>query len=261
MINKVSARAHRDVVVISGTLAATASAAIRQFACHGALIGILGHGHQALEQARREAEAAGGEAIALPVDVANPGEVESASSVVEKHFGPIDVWINNAVADAFHAASAADSIRRVTEAAYLAVVHGTMAALKLMLPRNRGAIVQVAPICADSPLYSSDCGAKTLIQGFCESMRAELKRDARDVSLTTVEIPLESGFHPFISCAGWLGPAPDFAVVEAQAAAEAIYAAAFGHERPASDARDSLQGELIADAMRVLPRPAGSRLR
>lgn len=259
MINKANPRAHRDVVLISGTLAATACATVRRFALQGALIGILGHGREALEQARREAQTAGGEAIALPVDVANPGEIESASSVVERHLGPIDVWINDAIADAFTPV-AAHSSWRSAETAYLAVVHGTMAALKRMLPRNRGVIVQVAPSYADPSLYSVDYGAKRLIQGFCESMRAELMRDARNVNLTMVEVPMRSGSHPFVGSAGWLGAPSYFASIEAQAAAEAIYAAAGVHATATPNGHDIPQGGIIAGGTRYSPGTAGSGL-
>jgi len=236
-------------------LADAACAAIRKFAGQGALIGILGHGREALEQARREAQAAGGDAIALPVDVANPGEIESASSVVERHFGPIDVWINDAFAP-----PGAESFRRSAETSYLAVVHGTMAALKRMLPRNRGAIVQVAPSYADPSLYSVDYGAKRLIQGFCESMRAELMRDARGVNLTMVEIPMRSGSHPFIGSAGWLGAPSYFGSIEAQAAAETIYAAAGIHAAAAPNGPDIAQGGIIAAGTRASSGTAGSGL-
>jgi NAD(P)-dependent dehydrogenase (short-subunit alcohol dehydrogenase family) len=248
MINKANPETNRDVVVISGTLADAVGAAIRRFARQGALIGILGHGREALEQARREAQAAGGDAIALPVDVANPGEIESALSVIERHFGPIDVWINYALAGAF-TPPANDSSRRSAETAYLAVVHGTMAALKRMLPRNRGAIVQVAPSYGDPSLYSVDYGAKRLIQGFCESMRAELMRDARGVNLTMVEVPMRSGSHPFVGSADWLG-ASCLGAIGAQAAAEAIYAAAGLHAAAAPSGHDIPQGGFVAAGMR-----------
>ena len=259
MINKANPGTNRDVVVISGTLADAACAAIRRFARQGALIGILGHGREALEQARREAQAAGGDAIALPVDVANPGEIESASSVVERHFGPIDVWINDAIAGAFTPPAAASS-RRSAETAYLAVVHGTMAALKRMLPRKRGAIVQVAASYADPSLYSVDYGAKRLIQGFCESMRAELMRDACGVNLTMVEVAMRSGSHPFVGSAGWLGAPSYFAGIEAQAAAEAICAAAGAHAAAAPKGHDIPQGGIIAGGTRYSPGAAGSGL-
>lgn len=246
---------HRDVVVVSGTLGVTARAAIQRFAAAGAGIGILGHGWESLEQARHEAKAAGGDSIALAVDVTDPGEVESASSVIERRLGPIDVWINDAVAGVFPELAEPENLRRSTEASYLAVVHGTMAALKRMLPRNRGAIVQVAPSYADPPLYSGDYGAKRLIRGFCESMRSELSREGCEVGLTIVEVPLRFGSHPFVDSAGWVGAPAYFAVIEAQAAAEAIYAAACDHDGSGS----VTTGEMISHRI-LSPRQAGSGL-
>ena len=249
MTKSASALNHRDVVVVSGTLGITARAAVRRFAARGALIGILGHGWESLEEVRREANAAGGDSIALPVDVTNPGEVESASSVIERSLGPIDVWVNDAVG-AFPELAGPDGLRRSTEASYLAVVHGTMAALKRMLPRNRGAIVQVAPSYADPPLYSGDYGTKRLISGFCESMRSELSHEGCAVNLTIVEVPLRFGSHPFVDAAGWLGAPAYFAVIETQAAAEAICAAAYGdHGGTSSDPvahREMISNRMLA---------------
>ncbi|HJU29578.1 MAG TPA: SDR family NAD(P)-dependent oxidoreductase [Candidatus Binataceae bacterium] len=250
-MKKADVRRRRDVVVVSGTLGVTARAAIRQFARDGALVGILGHGWESLEQARHEATIVGGESIALPVDVTNPGEVESASTVIERRLGPIDVWINDAVAGVFPELAEPDGFRRSTEASYLGVVHGTMAALKRMLPRNRGAIIQVAPSYADPPMYSGDYGAKRLISGFCDSMRPELMREGCSVRLTIVEVPLRFGSYPFADSAGWLGAPAYFAVIEAQAAAEAIQAAA-GRDKSASDSSLSREGN-------VTRRPASSR--
>src|SRR5579884_4111364 len=176
--NKKSGDEKQEVVVITGASAGVGRAVVREFAKRKAKIGLLARGIDGLEGARREVEAAGGEALALPTDVADPDQVEAAAAAVEDHFGPIDIWVNNAMASVFSPVkemTPAD-YRRVTEVTYLGFVHGTLAALRRMLPRDRGIIIQVGSALAyrGIPLQSAYCGAKHAIQGFTESLRTEL---------------------------------------------------------------------------------------
>ena len=129
-----------QVVVITGASAGVGRATARAFAARGASIGLLARGRAGLAAAEREVEAAGGRAVALPTDVADPDRVEAAAAAVEDRFGPIDVWVNNAMASVFSPVSAmtAADFKRVTDVTYLGVVHGTLAALRRMMPRNRG---------------------------------------------------------------------------------------------------------------------------
>src|SRR5581483_10630638 len=107
--------------------------------------------------------------------------------------GPIDVWVNNAMASVFSpvAQMTAEDYRRVTEVTYLGVVHGTLAALRHMLPRDRGTVVQVGSALAyrGIPLQSAYCAAKHAIQGFTESLRCELIHDRSNVRVTMVQLP------------------------------------------------------------------------
>ena len=134
-----------EVVVITGASAGVGRATVRRFAQEGAHIGLLARGLDGLEGARQEVEAAGGRALVLPTDVADAGAVERAAARVEEEFGPIEIWINNATVSVFSPIKemTPGEFQRVTEVTYLGVVHGTLAALKRMLPRDRGTIVQV----------------------------------------------------------------------------------------------------------------------
>jgi len=138
-------------------------------------------------------QAAGGRALVLPADVADAGQVEAAAERVERELGPIDVWVNNAMVSVFSPVKELrpDEIKRVTDVTYLGVVYGTLAALKRMLPRNRGAIVQVGSGLAyrGIPLQAAYCGAKHAIQGFTESLRCELLHDNSHVHVTMVQLP------------------------------------------------------------------------
>src|SRR5262249_20985623 len=134
-----------EVVVITGASAGLGRATVREFAKHGASIGLLARGIDGLDGARREVEDAGGKALVLPTDVSNPDQVEEAAATVEAEFGPIDVWVNDAMVSVFSPVreTTPSEYKRVTEVTYLGFVYGTLAALKRMLPRDRGVIVQV----------------------------------------------------------------------------------------------------------------------
>jgi NAD(P)-dependent dehydrogenase (short-subunit alcohol dehydrogenase family) len=183
----------REVVVITGASAGVGRATVREFARRGAYIGLLARGTDGLNGAKREVQAEGGKALALPTDVADADQVEEAAAAVEKKLGPIDIWINNAMASVFSPVKEMrpEEYRRVTEVTYLGAVYGTLAALKRMLPRNRGVIVQVGSALAyrSIPLQSAYCGAKHAMAGFTDSLRCELHHDQSGVRLTMVQLP------------------------------------------------------------------------
>lgn len=183
----------QEVVVVTGASSGVGRATVRAFARLGADIGLLARGRDALEAAAKEVESEGGRALVLPVDVAKPEEVEAAADRVERELGPIEVWVNNAMTSVFAPFKeiSADEFRRVTEVTYLGVVHGTMTALRRMLPRDRGAIIQVGSALAyrGIPLQSAYCGAKHAIRGFTESLRCELLHDRSNVQVTMVQLP------------------------------------------------------------------------
>src|SRR5688572_14227656 len=162
--------AWREVVVVTGASSGVGRATVRAFAKLGARIALVARGRDGLEGAAKDVEAGGGRALILPVDVAQAEEVERAAGRVEAELGPIDVWVNNAMTSVFAPVMeiSPDEFRRVTEVTYLGVVHGTMAALRRMLPRDRGTIVQVGSALAyrSIPLQSAYCGAKHAIHGF-----------------------------------------------------------------------------------------------
>lgn len=182
-----------QVVVITGASAGVGRATAVQFAKRGAFLGLLARGKDGLDATAREVERAGGKALAIPVDMADAAGVQAAAGAVEDAFGPIDIWINNAMVTIFAPFKniEADEFRRVTEVSYLGYVHGTMAAIKRMMPRDRGLIVQVSSALAyrSIPLQSAYCGAKHAIVGFTDSLRSELLHDKSKVRITTVELP------------------------------------------------------------------------
>ena len=182
-----------EVVVVTGASAGVGRAVVRRFAREGASIGLLARGVDGLAAAQREVEEAGGRAVAIPTDVASWLQVDQAAEQIEDTFGPIDIWINNAMTSVFSPVidMQPEEYRRVTEVTYLGSVHGTLAALRRMRPRRHGKIVQVGSALAyrGIPLQSAYCASKHAIQGFMDSLRCELAHDGNPVSLTSVHLP------------------------------------------------------------------------
>lgn len=181
------------VVVITGASAGLGRAIAQAFAKEGARIGLLARGRAGLEGAKADVERLGGQALILQCDVADAAAVENAAAEVEEKFGAIDVWVNNAMCSVFSPIKemTAEEYRRVTEVTYLGFVYGTLAALKRMLPRDRGVILQVGSALAyrGIPLQSAYCAAKHAIQGFCDSLRCELIHDKSNVRVTMIQMP------------------------------------------------------------------------
>ncbi len=182
-----------DVVVITGASAGVGRATVREFAKHGASVGLIARGIDGLDGARREVEALGGKALVLPTDVADASQVDAAAQRVENELGPIDVWVNNAMVSVFSPIKemTADDFKRVTEVTYLGYVYGTLAALRYMLPRDRGTIVHVGSALAyrSIPLQAAYCASKHAIMGFYASLRTELLHDHSNVKTTIVHMP------------------------------------------------------------------------
>jgi NAD(P)-dependent dehydrogenase (short-subunit alcohol dehydrogenase family) len=224
------------VVVITGASAGVGRAAARAFAARGDAVGLIARGAAGLEAAAREITGAGGRAVWVVADVSDAAALEAAAARIEVDLGPIDVWVNNAMVTVFSPVSEMDSddYRRVTEVTYLGVVYGTQTALRRMLPRNAGVIVQVGSALAYRaiPLQSAYCAAKHAIQGFSESLRCELLHDKSDVRVTMVQLPALN--TPQFS---WLKnqlprqPQPVPPIYQPEVAADAIVWAAEHHPR------------------------------
>lgn len=184
----------REVVVITGGSAGVGRATAREFARHGACIGLVARQRERLETARREVEKLGGRAVILAADMAEPGTAEEMARLTEEAFGPIDVWVNNAMLSVYSkiAEMPPEEFKRVTDVTYLGYVYGTQAALRRMLPRNRGTIVQVGSSLAyrSIPYQSAYCAAKHAVRGFTDSLRSELIADGKTgIRLTMVQLP------------------------------------------------------------------------
>jgi short-subunit dehydrogenase len=185
--------ARKQVVVVTGASAGVGRAIAHAFAKRGGDVALLARGKEGLDAAAREVEALGGRALVLPTDVADHGQVEAAAAAAEDHFGPIDVWVNDAMATVFapFADTTAEEFARATQVTYFGAVYGTMAALRRMRPRDHGTVVQVGSALAYRaiPLQAAYCGAKFAIRGFTDSVRTELLHDKSKVWISMVQLP------------------------------------------------------------------------
>ena len=183
----------REVVVITGASGGIGRATARKFAADGAKVALIARGRNGLQAAAREVEQAGGEAMVLAVDVAEHDQVEAAASSVEDAFGPIDVWVNDAMVTVYaeFLEIEPEEFRRATEVTYLGMVWGTRSALKRMVKRDRGSLVQVCSAMSyrGIPLQAPYCGAKHACKGFTESIITELLHSKSKVQVSMVQLP------------------------------------------------------------------------
>ncbi|WP_374205049.1 SDR family oxidoreductase [Streptomyces sp. TRM72054] len=239
---------------MTGATAGVGRATAVAFAARGDRVALLARGREGLAAAADEVQRAGGEALVVPVDMADAKAVDNAAEQVVDAFGRIDVWVNNAFAGLFAPFTeiTPDEYRRVTEVTYLGYVFGTRAALRHMLPRDRGTIVQVGSALAyrGIPLQSAYCGAKHAIQGFNESLRCELLHQGSGVRTTMVQLPaLNTPQFDWVlnRMPGRARPVPP--VYQPEVAARAIVHAAGHGRRREYWVGGSTVGTLIANAV------------
>ena len=182
-----------QTVVVTGASAGIGRAVAVAFGARGATVGLIARGQTGLASAAKEVERAGGRAVVLPLDVADPDQVAAAVDRMENEAGPIDVWVNVAFTSVFAPFDqiSPQEFRRATEVTYLGYVYATQAVLPRMKARDRGVIVHVGSALAyrGIPLQTAYCGAKHATQGFHEALRCELLHEKSNVHVTMVQMP------------------------------------------------------------------------
>jgi short-subunit dehydrogenase len=181
------------IAVVTGASAGVGRATAAEFARNGWDVALIARNQDRLERAAEEIRQMGVRALPVSADVADFAALEQAADRIERELGPIDVWVNNAMATIFAPVHriTPEEFKRATEVTYLGQVHGTMIALQRMRPRDRGTIVNIGSALAYRaiPLQSAYCGAKFAVRGFTDSLRSELLHDRVNVHLTMVHLP------------------------------------------------------------------------
>lgn len=226
----------KDVVVVTGAAAGLGRAIARAFGQLGCDVGLIARGIDGLEGARREIEQMGRRAVVCPLDVSNAQALEDAAQKIEEELGPITIWVNNAMLSVFSPVKEmkAEEYKRVTEVTYLGYVYGTLSALKRMLPRDRGTIVQVGSALAYRaiPLQSAYSASKHAIQGFTESLRSELIHDKSHVRVTMVQMPaMNTPQFDWVKSRLPRQPQPVPPIYQPEVGAEAVVWAAYNERR------------------------------
>ena len=224
------------VVVVTGSSAGLGRAIAHGFAKRGASVGLIARNPEALNAAKEECEALGGKALAVPTDVSDAEAVEAAASRVEEELGPIDIWVNDAMVSVFSPVKEMEpsDYKRVTEVLYLGFVYGTLAALRRMLPRDRGTIIQIGSALSyrSIPLQSAYCACKHAINGFTDSLRCELYHDKSNVKVTAVHMPaMNTTQFDWVKNRLPNDPQPVPPIFEPELTAEVVVAAGFA-KRP-----------------------------
>jgi NAD(P)-dependent dehydrogenase (short-subunit alcohol dehydrogenase family) len=181
------------IAVVTGGSAGVGRATVRELAAHGYDVAVLARGEAGVAAAVAEVEAAGRRGLALVADVADTAAVEAAADRAEDELGPVSVWVNSAFVGslAWFWDTTPEEHERITEVTYRGQVNGTRAALRLMRPRDRGAVVNVSSSLAHRsiPLQSAYCGAKHAVKGFTESVVTELRASGSAVTVVLVTLP------------------------------------------------------------------------
>ena len=224
------------VAVVTGGSGGVGRAVVRELSDRGFDVAILARGEAGLAGAVQDVEDRGRRALACAADVSDWDQVDAAASRIETELGSIDVWVNNAMTTVFSWSwdIEPDEFRRATEVTYLGVVHGTLASLARMRPRDQGRIVNVGSALAHLgiPLQAPYCGAKFAVRGFTESVRAELIQEGSGVVLSEVHLPAVNT-PQFDWCCAKLAnqPQPVEPIYPPEVAARAIVDAAFDGRR------------------------------
>ena len=184
---------HASVVVVTGAGAGAGRAIAARFGREGWRVALLSRDPDRLEAARREIEAAGGEALPIPTDMAECDQVFAARDKVVATWGTIDAWVNCAMATLVGPIEELDAkdFERVVKVTLMGYVHGTKAALEVMRPKDSGAIVQVGSALAYRaiPMQAAYCACKFAIRGFTDSLRAEFAHSKSRIKLTMLQMP------------------------------------------------------------------------
>lgn len=180
----------KNVAVVAGGTAGIGRAIVDALIKDGYTVGILARGQPRLDEL---AQQYGDRVLTLSCDVREASAVARAGATVEEALGPIDVWVNCAMATSFSPfpLMTPEEFDIILQTTFIGVVNGTRTALSFMEKRNKGCIVTVGSGLGyrSVPYQSAYCAAKHAINGFADSIRSELLREGSAITMSVVQMP------------------------------------------------------------------------
>lgn len=251
------APAQPETVIVTGASAGVGRATALRFGEAGARVGLIARDAEALEEVKGEIERLDSTAAVAAVDVSDADALFEAANKLESELGTVDIWVNDAMVTVFSPFIdiKLEEFKRVTEVTYLGFVYGTMAALRLMKPRDHGTIVQVGSALAyrGIPLQAAYCGAKFAIRGFTNSLRTELLHDNSNIHITMVHLPaVNTPQFDWARTHMEDQPRPVAPVFQPEVVADTIFKAAHERKREYWLGRSSIEiilGDMLLPAM------------
>lgn len=179
-----------QVLVITGASSGIGLATARLAALAGAKVVLAARNERDLAAAVRAIQAAGGHALAVTADVADPEQVEGIAVEAMREFGRIDTWVNNAGVSLYGKLldTTLDDMHRQVEVNFWGSVYGSLAAVHRMRKRG-GTLINVASVLADRaiPLQGIYCASKHALKAFTDSLRMELEADRLPIKVCLVK--------------------------------------------------------------------------
>ncbi len=172
-----SGRLENKAAVVTGGGRGIGATICRSFAEEGALVGVMDIQNEAAEQVAEEIQHSGGQAIAVACDVTNQISVEQAADRVEQELGPLAIWVNNAGVS--HILPFLDCTEQIwdqtLEVNLKGAFLGCQAAIRRMLPRNCGVIINMSSQSGrvGNSHYAAYCASKFGIIGLTQSLAVE----------------------------------------------------------------------------------------
>jgi len=181
MIRKLSG----TTAIITGATSGIGRETAREFAGAGSKVVVAGRREDRLQELVKEIEANGGQALAVPTDVADQVQVDSLIEKTVERFGRLDVLVNNAgvaIASRFDE-TPLDDFRRLMDVNFWGAVYVCRAAIPQMRKQRGGVILNVSSIFGKRgmPFETAYCASKFALAGFSEALRAELMSENIDV--------------------------------------------------------------------------------
>ena len=184
-------RIEDQVVVVVGASSGIGRESALRFGARGAKVVVAARSAPGLTSLVEEITAAGGEAVPVVCDVAEPAQVQQVAAVAEEAYGRVDTWANVAATSVFATFedTTPEEFRRVMEVNYLGQVHGMLAALPALRRAGGGALIAVSSVEAlvSLPMHAAYSASKHAVEGAVDALRRELRAERAPISVTSVK--------------------------------------------------------------------------